>query len=299
MSSLPVSGAVTHLHLTLVLATIQRVAELQRCLDALVQQTDQHFDIVIVDQNTDGRLDSLVQDYQARGLVIDHRRSSLRGLSLARNLGLEGARGDVIGFPDDDCWYEPDTVAQVLGQFEKDAALEGLVGHWAEQAAAKAEGPRGAHLLCWEDWSQFRGGDASSITLFFRRPVLERVSGFDERLGVGRWYGAGEETDLVLRLLRAGSTLRHEPSVVVHHPFQQTDQRPLALQSASHRSRSRGTGALYMKHQLGMWVIIRGLTAPVARALFAKLPAQQLILACATVRGRIEGLYQWRRQNHH
>lgn len=287
-------------HLTLVLATIERVTELQRCLDALLQQTDRRFDVVIVDQNTDGRLDKLVGDYQARGLVIAHRHSSARGLSLARNLGLQGARGDVIGFPDDDCWYEPDTVAQVLGQFERDATLDGLVGHWVEQASASVESPRTAHLLRWEDWCQFRGGDASSITLFFRRPVLERVSGFDERLGVGRWYGAGEETDLVLRLLRLGSTLRHEPSVVVHHHFQQIDQRPLTLQSASRRSRSRGTGALYMKHRLSLWVIIRGLTAPVARVIFAPGSARksQFKLACATAMGRLEGLYRWRSQEH-
>lgn len=300
MKSTLVASTAKHLHLTLVLATIERVAELQRCLEALLQQTDRRFDVVIVDQNTDGRLDQLVQAYQAQGIIIEHRHSSARGLSLARNLGLQGARGDVIGFPDDDCWYEPDTVAQILGKFEKYTSLDGLVGHWAEQAAANAPGLRTTHLLRWENWCQFRGGDASSITLFFRRPVLEQVSGFDERLGVGRWYGAGEETDLVLRLLRQGATLRHEPSVVVHHLFQPTDSRPQTIQNASHRSRSRGTGALYMKHRLGLWVVIRGLTAPMVRAIFTPASARkkQWNLACSTVMGRLEGLCRWRVQEN-
>ena len=36
------------------------------------------------------------------------------GLSRTRNFGIEQASGDVIAFPDDDAWYEPDLLASVL-----------------------------------------------------------------------------------------------------------------------------------------------------------------------------------------
>ena len=40
-------------------------------------------------------------------VAIRHLRSS-PGLSHARNVGLAAATGEVLAFPDDDCWYSPD-----------------------------------------------------------------------------------------------------------------------------------------------------------------------------------------------
>lgn len=39
-------------------------------------------------------------------------------LSKARNIGLDYVEGEYIAFPDDDCWYEPDTLSKVLNQLE-------------------------------------------------------------------------------------------------------------------------------------------------------------------------------------
>ena len=36
------------------------------------------------------------------------------GLSEARNIGLKHVKGDIIAFPDDDCWYNPLTLSKVL-----------------------------------------------------------------------------------------------------------------------------------------------------------------------------------------
>src|SRR5690606_18493353 len=58
-----------------------------------------------------------------------------------------------------------------------------------------------------------------SFTFFLRRALVEAVGGFDEGLGAGSPgpFGAGEESDLVLRLLAAGARIDYDPAIVVHH----------------------------------------------------------------------------------
>ena len=91
------------MHFCFVLATVGRVQEVGAFLDSLTRQTFGDFSVVLVDQNADGRLDALMADYANRLSI--KRVASAPGLSKARNVGLAHARGDVIGFPDDDCVY--------------------------------------------------------------------------------------------------------------------------------------------------------------------------------------------------
>jgi glycosyltransferase involved in cell wall biosynthesis len=107
---------------SLIVATINRYDELSFLLASLLDQTACDFELIVVDQNPDDRLGPLLQQWlqdarqrssntnNAPHLVHLH---ALPGLSKARNLGLEHATGDIIAFPDDDCWYEPTTVAFV------------------------------------------------------------------------------------------------------------------------------------------------------------------------------------------
>jgi hypothetical protein len=59
------------------------------------------------------------------------------------------------------------------------------------------------------------------VGLFFRREVFKGVAEqFDVDLGAGTALPAGEETDLVLRVLSAGARGRYEPSILVFHEIE-------------------------------------------------------------------------------
>ena len=49
--------------------------------------------------------------------------------------------------------------------------------------------------------------------------VVERVGAFDERLGLGspEPWSSGEETDYLIRAVRAGARIEYDPSLVVRH----------------------------------------------------------------------------------
>jgi len=278
-----------HTAFSLILATVNRTAELEQMLKSLATQTFKDFEVIVVDQNTDDRLQPYVEKACLSGLKITRIRHQPANLSAARNAGLHVAGGDMIGFPDDDCWYEPDLLMQVMTRFSASDAPDGVSARWMEESDSGLK----AGQLTWERSKVFRDIPVASITLFFRRKVFDKVGNFDARLGSGLWFGSGEETDLVLRTLHAGMRIVYEPAAQVHHPAQKPAINSHSLVAA--RNRARGTGALWAKHKLPKWVIFRGLIAPVMRPFLQGSLGAELAHGYAEAIGRLDGLLGWRR----
>ena len=279
--------------LTLVLATLGRADEIGRLVESLAKQAQAPHELVVVDQNLDDRVLPYVQQARRAGLAVKHLRLTKPNLSAARNRGIAEASGDVIGFPDDDCWYAPDLIEQVQQAFLQHPDWDALVAQWVEQAQGLGRLAEVEPTLSAAAWRQFRGGEASSISLFVKASALRRFGGFDERFGVGQWFGAGEETDLMLRMLGAGALLGRWQPARVHHRF---EPQALARQHAQWRSvlqRARGTGAIYAKHRLVGWVFLRGLLAPVAKAAWQRQGLRALALAVVETCGRLQGACAW------
>lgn len=275
---------------SLILATIGRTQEVGRFFESLLAQTDRQFELIVVDQNPDERLAPYIRLAQEGGLDIRHERMEKPGLSTARNLGISLAKYDILAFPDDDCWYEDRVIERAIRSFQSHH-LGGLVARWVEQAGSQ---PALAYQLDLTAWRNFRGGHASSISLFLDRTLFQTIGGFDERLGVGGWYGAAEETDFVLRALAHGARLEHVPDILVHHAFNKQPVGDLAGHCRQARRRGRGTGAIYAKHKLDAYVILRGLSAPVLNALPKCLQPGWLMRGLFTSMGRLEGYLRWR-----
>lgn len=278
---------------SLILATVGRTAELDRLFDSLAAQTCRDFEVILIDQNADDRLLPHIDRARLLGLNVHVRQLSPPNLAAARNLGIALAQGDWVGFPDDDCWYEPDTLSNLLATSQQDTSLQGLIACWVEQAAANGTTTPSTGHLKLEDWRNFRGGDASSIALFFSRSLIERLGEFDARLGVGQWFGAGEETDYVLRALTDGAHLARCSNARVHHPFAAVQAGDWRAAWGNARLRSRGTGALYAKHRLSPFVIMRGCIAPIVLPLLKMQGFRSLLLGVAVVMGRVEGFVRW------
>jgi glycosyltransferase involved in cell wall biosynthesis len=277
--------------ISLVLATVGRTDQLDRLFDSFASQTYSNFEVIVVDQNPDQRLLPHIERAKYLGIAIRHLRHTPPNLAAARNAGIQAARGNWIGFPDDDCWYDPRLLEHVAARFGRADQPAGVVARWVEQA----EHPMLAADLTWKRSAAFRDIPVSSITLFCHRSLFETLGGFDSRLGVGQWFGAGEETDFVLRALHSGAFMTYEPAAEVHHAVssQQPNTTPQARLAIRHRA--RGTGALYAKHRLPLWVIVRGLLAPVLRPLLKGSFGADLAYGCAVMLGRLDGLIGWRR----
>ena len=272
---------------SLVLATRGRVLELHRFLDALERQTYRDFELLVVDQNPDDRLVRILTCPQTR-FRISHLRSK-PGLSRARNLGLQFAHGDIVAFPDDDCWYSPDLLERVHDSFRGHPDADGLTGRCIDSTGRNSQGKWDKTPGWITPFNLFKR--CNSNTMFLRHLVIERVGNFDETLGVGAQtpWGAGEETDYILRALTTGLIVFYSPAIQVYHDHrsQWLDRTQLARSLAY----SRGFGRVLRKHRYSLWFVAYQVSRPLGGIFLALIRgrlAQVRYHALASI-GRLQG----------
>ncbi len=212
---------------SLIMGTLGRTEEVGAFLASLRRQDHTDFELLIVDQNPDERLAPLIDEYRQHFRVLRYR--SAPGLSRARNVGLRYATGDVIAFPDDDCWYPDGLLSHVNAILQARPSLDGLTGRFVD-GAGRSEGRWLARSQPLNRYNVWRG--AISFSIFLRRPLVERIGGFDEALGVGAGtpWGAGEETDFLLRGMQAGGEIKYDRDLVLRHPVKTADFGPAAIE---------------------------------------------------------------------
>jgi GT2 family glycosyltransferase len=202
---------------SLILATVGRTVELCRFLEHLAQQTYGNFELIVVDQNPEGVLEPLIRQYQDRFPLL-HLRSE-RGLSRARNVGLQRFFGDIVAFPDDDCWYAPDTLEKIAHVFYENSNYDGFTGRGVDDSRP-ADYVFFSRRSGWVNKKNvWRSG--TSFSIFLRASVIRAVGPFDESLGVGSESGkhSAEEVDYLIRAIGSGFRIYYCPDLCIFHPY--------------------------------------------------------------------------------
>lgn len=271
---------------SLIVATLGRTAELGTLLESLDRQSHRDFEVIVVDQNADDRLVPILNPFENRLKML--RLVSAPGLSRARNIGLQAITGDVVCFPDDDCWY-PDDLLMCLDRLLRDhPSWQGLIGDSVDES--------GRPTLPWRDHegkltAPMSWRRAISYAIFVRSSVIREIGGFDENLGLGAGtpWGSGEDNDLILRTLKAGCQVQYDPNIRVHHPrlF------PVFNKSgwSKRYSYALGDGKLLQKHPMPLWWDLLFFAVPVCRAFLAgiRMNRKEMYFHWLTFRGRLDG----------
>jgi glycosyltransferase involved in cell wall biosynthesis len=201
---------------SLIVSTITRTTEVEYLLGSISSQRFPGLECIVVDQNGDRRVKDIADRWNShlKLQVIE----SAPGLSRARNVGLPLATGDILAFPDDDCWYSESLLANVSNWFESHPKFDILtVG--AKDLDGTSSGNRWVQDQCeLRPSNVFR--TTFSSTIFLRRTPATQSARFDESLGVGSGtcFGCGEETDYVLRLLQSGIRGYFDRTWHIGHP---------------------------------------------------------------------------------
>ncbi len=87
---------------------------LRRCLDSVVSQTYANLEIIIVNDGSPDHSQTIIDQYAARDDRIRTWVQENRTLGMARNAGLDMARGDYLAFVDSDDYLEPEAIAVML-----------------------------------------------------------------------------------------------------------------------------------------------------------------------------------------
>lgn len=272
--------------MTLVLTSQNRTEELRRFVCSLNNQKDIDFSqlqLIFVDQ---GNNEFVFENLNCL-IKFDCIKSGRCSLSHARNIALPHVEGKYVCFPDDDCWYESDTLSRVYSILDQEryqiVSGKGL----NEKGLPTSVFPKVNSVI-----SSTHRCAAISYTLFFK--FVPDVF-FDENMGVGSKYniGAGEETDYLLTLIeKKNYNAYYDTNIIVHHPIQEdTYDKPYLLKKFY--SYSRGGGYLMQKHNFTFMYKIKQLGRPLVGSIFFFLTGNifRSQKSFFMFKGKLEGLF--------
>ena len=124
---------------------------LRRCLDSVVNQTYKELEIFIIDDGSTDGSGAICDEYVKADKRIRVFHTENRGLSCARNLGLDEAKGEWIGFVDSDDWIEPDMYECLLRRAEETGADVVECGFYREYINKTIERNRQSSLTSGSD----------------------------------------------------------------------------------------------------------------------------------------------------
>ena len=93
---------------------------LEECLLSISQQTFTDFEILAINDGSTDRSLEILKKYQEKEPRLKVFSQVNKGVSAARNLGLDNAKGDYITFVDADDWLHPETIEKYIEIAEKE-----------------------------------------------------------------------------------------------------------------------------------------------------------------------------------
>jgi glycosyltransferase involved in cell wall biosynthesis len=211
--------------------TEKRLSQIRAALDSIARQTMPPSQVIVVADHNAALCDRLAAEYPDHEVIPS---KFSKGLSGARNTGIEHATGDVVVFLDDDARARPQWLETLLASYDDEsvAGVGGLVlADWSPPG-------RPAWLpeeFLWVVGCSYRGQpevkaevrNPIGANMSFRRSAFDRAGLFDS--SVGRTFVSSrplgcEETEFSIRLRRLspGARIVYEPRAVVYHQVDQS-----------------------------------------------------------------------------
>jgi glycosyltransferase involved in cell wall biosynthesis len=238
---------------SVVLATRNRSALIPEAVRSILQNDHPDFEVVVVDQSdddvTEAALEPLLSDPRIR-----YFRDSRRGRSAGQNAGFREARGALVLMTDDDCTVPADWIEQFEAAFAVDPRIGIVFGNvvpapWDPTVGCIPAYIRQEPFLARSVRDKYRV-EGIGACMAVRHTVWSSLGGFDEMLGSGSRFKAGEDGDLAMRTLYAGHWIYETPAIsVTHFGLRTWEQLPALMNSYWY-----GVGAMMIKPiKIGQW----------------------------------------------
>ena len=222
---------------SLIIGTLNRTKELQACLESIKLQICDSYEIIIVDQSDNNKTRELVE--KSSDGRIKYIYTDIKGLSHARNIGIKEASGKYLCLLDDDAVYPPQYLETIKNLIGEDRIVSGVIFSIDDYKTPFINYQK---CLDGKEMSVTRIVEACpSAALAFPRNLVLQIGGFNECLGVGNEFAAGEETEFLLRALDARYSVIHSKKTIAYHPIKPVDYSNLK----GVYKHAMGKGALY------------------------------------------------------
>ncbi|HEX6963947.1 MAG TPA: glycosyltransferase family A protein [Lacipirellula sp.] len=195
---------------SVVVCSYNGAATLAECLQSLMRLNYFDYEVILVD---DGSFDHTVH-IASQFPQVRYIRQSNQGLSVARNVGLRAATGEIVAYTDSDCVADEDWLLYLVGGLHEQQ-VDGIGGpnltppsdNWVAQCVAASPG-NPSHVM-FDDCS---AEHLPGCNMAFRREALLSIGGFDPQ-----FRQAGDDVDVCWRLLAGGRRLGYAAGAMVWH----------------------------------------------------------------------------------
>lgn len=201
-------------HITVIICTYNGSRTLRDAFEGLRQVEYPSFNVVLVNDGSTDNVAEIATSYGATVITTPN-----RGLSSARNTGMEAAKGEIIVYLDDDAWPDPHWLRYIAETYlcSDHAAMGGpnlsppLTGDIADCVDNAPGGP--VHVLVTDRLAEHVPG----CNMSFRKARLQEIGGFDPQ-----FRAAGDDVDACWRILERGWTIGFHPAAMVWHHRRKT-----------------------------------------------------------------------------
>jgi len=213
--------------LTVLIATYNGQRTLREVLSSYCQLESPlgGWKLVIVDNGSTDATKEIICSFMSC-LPLTYVFEPLRGKNAALNLGLASAEGDLIAFSDDDASPRPDWLIEMrrAADFHPAFSIFGgtVVAHWEippEDWIFQCVPLGPVFAVTDPNWEEgpVEPGFAFGVNMGIRAEIFDAGYRFNVDIGPGRACAMGSETELNLRLDKAGFKVWHSKRAVVEH----------------------------------------------------------------------------------
>ena len=101
---------------SIIVPTYNREKYIIKCIDSVLDQTYDNFEVIIIDDGSTDNTENLVKKYQDKR--IKYFKNENHGIGYSRNFGINKAKGDYIFFLDSDDYLEENMLEEVLNNIK-------------------------------------------------------------------------------------------------------------------------------------------------------------------------------------
>jgi len=211
--------------------TMERLKDIFELLDSIKAQTYPNMETIFVAERSKElyeKIKAYAEEKAIPNVKVIFSDSKL-GLSTARNLGIKNAKGDIIGFVDDDVVLFPDWAEEMIKTYE-DSSVIGVTGPgfplWEDESMNWLPEEFFWIISCtaftgWKDARAVRS--AWGMNMSFRKEAFDNClfsENFGQTTGEKEAWKAGPVDDAEFSInlrLKTGKSILYNPLVRVHH----------------------------------------------------------------------------------
>jgi GT2 family glycosyltransferase len=208
---------------SIVVVTYQGAKWIGRALDALLENTEPRYEVIVVDNGSTDSTTAILAQVENATLVFNERNY---GFGIGNNQGAAHARARHLLFLNQDVFVHPGWLEPLLERIDSDEGI-GAVGPMllnldGSLQCAGAGVSRSGATVCYGEGDDPRRSEyrfprvvdyLAGACLLVRRRAFEEVRGFDPAYGLAYF----EDTDLCFALAAQGYRSLYEPSSVATH----------------------------------------------------------------------------------